>query len=59
MKTKEVDIYANENFDYTKRLWWNRLSDREQNILIDLLYDLDLAEYVKIDDEGRYIDRIS
>lgn len=41
--------------DYTKLLWWKRLSEKEQNILIELLYDLDLTEYVEMDKDGNIL----
>ena len=44
--------------DYKKLLWWQRLSEEEQNVLIELLYDLDLKDYVKMDDDGHILERI-
>ncbi len=34
------------------RLWWERLSDKEQDILKMLLYKLDLQDYVVMDKDG-------
>jgi hypothetical protein len=38
--------------------WWNRLTEDEQDILLGVLYDLDLEEYVDVADDGTYLGRI-
>ena len=43
--------------NYKVTLWWQRLSEKEQNILIELLYDLNLDEYVEMDKDGNIIGR--
>lgn len=35
--------------------WWQMLSEDEQNILITLLYKLDLQDYVEMDKDGKII----
>ena len=35
--------------------WWNYLEQEEQDILIELLYKLDLPEYVEMDSDGRIL----
>jgi len=35
--------------------WWEKLSDDERNILIELLYNLPLDEYISKDTDGTYI----
>jgi hypothetical protein len=35
--------------------WWQYLSEEEQNILIELLYKLDLPEYVEMDGDGKVL----
>ena len=32
--------------------WWGYLTEEEQNILITLLYNLDLQDYVEMDKDG-------
>lgn len=38
--------------------WWNKLSENEQNLLIELLYDLDLQDYFVMDKDGNLIERL-
>lgn len=39
--------------------WWNSLKEREKNLLIELLYKLDLEQYLKVNDNtGEYLDFI-
>jgi hypothetical protein len=38
--------------DYTIQIWWQRLSEGEQNVLIELLYKLNLEEHVNHDECG-------
>ena len=35
--------------------WWKSLSQRERDILISVLYDLDLQDYVVIHKNGTYL----
>lgn len=39
--------------------WWNRCTEDEQDILLGVLYDLDLADYVDVGDDGTYLGRKS
>jgi len=41
--------------DWGVRSWWGYLSEKERNILITLLYNLNLAEYVNIDKDGKIL----
>jgi len=41
------------------KIWWNRLSEEEQNVLISMLFNMD-GEYfraygVNINDEGKFV----
>jgi len=38
--------------------WWSYFNEEEQNKLICLLYNLNLADYVKMDEDGNIIDFI-
>jgi len=38
--------------------WWNKLSDKEQDMLIELLYELDLNDYFEMDGDGNLIKRL-
>ena len=40
--------------NYKYWAWWNALSDNEQEVLLSLLYSLNLEDYIKIDDQGNY-----
>ena len=40
------------------RMWWDMLSEEEQNILKEVLYDLDLKDYVDMDKDGNITGRI-
>jgi hypothetical protein len=35
--------------------WWNRLDDEEQDVLMALLYNMDLTELVEMDGDGRIL----
>jgi len=35
--------------------WWKYLSDKEQDILIELIYNMDLTDYVNMDAEGNIL----
>ena len=35
--------------------WWHLLKEEEQNILITLLFNLDLSDYVEMDKDGNII----
>ena len=41
--------------DYKIVNWWDNLSEKEKNLLIELLWNLDLEDYIKTDKEGKYI----
>lgn len=43
-----------KNLDLTVSNWWERLSEDERELLITLLYNLQLSNYVEIDKEGNY-----
>lgn len=34
--------------------WWNSLREKEKEVLIELLYQLDLEEYVQQNKKGEY-----
>jgi len=38
--------------------WWNKLGEDNQNWLIELLYDIDLKDFVNMDPDGNIISRI-
>ena len=38
--------------------WWKYLSEDEQEILITLLYRLDLRDYVEMDEDGKILNII-
>jgi len=40
-------------------LWWQRLEEKEQNILIELLHKLDLKDYVRMDADGNILEMIN
>jgi len=46
---------ASYKMDYKKILWWKRLSESEQNVLIELLYNLELMDYVEMDADGEIV----
>ena len=35
--------------------WWTDLGTSQRELLVELVYSLDLSKYVKIDCNGRYI----
>ena len=35
--------------------WFKDLTDKERSVLVELLYSLDLNQYLEIDKEGKYI----
>jgi hypothetical protein len=35
--------------------WWNYLEMEEQDILIELLYKLDLKDYVEMNEDGKIL----
>lgn len=35
--------------------WWEKLSQKERDILKAVLYDLDLNDYVEVDSDGNYL----
>jgi hypothetical protein len=39
--------------------WWSRLDEKEQDKLIELLYSLDLQDFVEMDKDGNIIDYIT
>lgn len=38
-------------------IWWNRLTEDEQDVLLGVLYDLDLEDYVVVDRNGTYLEK--
>jgi hypothetical protein len=38
--------------------WWNKLSETEQDMLLEFLYDLDLSEYFVLDNDGTIVERL-
>ena len=47
MKDTELESKVNS--------WWNYLSEEEQNVLINLLYRLDLRDFVSMDNDGKIL----
>ena len=41
--------------NYTIELWWNRLTDKEQALLKEVLYNIPVEELgLKVNDQGEY-----
>lgn len=41
--------------NYTIKFWWDSLKEKEKNVLIELLYNMDLKDFVETDAGGNYI----
>jgi len=43
---------------YQAKSWWEHLEEKERELLIELLYDLNLQEYMIYDEDGNITGRL-